>query len=149
MMINDAHKGVQKYKGRKRKGRGLGSGHGKTAGRGDKGHSAHAGFSYRFAFEGGQMPMTRRIAKFGFNNKYHAAVVAVVNLSSLEERFESGATVDPGALEGAGLVKGRYDVIKILGNGTLSKRLTVTAHGFSASAEEKIRAAGGQVHRMN
>jgi large subunit ribosomal protein L15 len=148
MIINDVHRGIEKRKNRKRVGRGPGSGHGKTGGRGEKGHSSRSGFSRRLGFEGGQMPLVRRLAKRGFNNKFFARVVAIVNVATLEERFENGATVDPAALEAAGLVKGRYDVVKILGNGDLKKKLTVTAHEFSASAMEKIRAAGGQAERL-
>jgi large subunit ribosomal protein L15 len=148
MIINDVHRGVQKRKNRKRVGRGPGSGHGKTGGRGEKGHSSRSGFSRRFAFEGGQMPLVRRLAKRGFNNKFFAPVVAIVNVATLEECFDGGATIDPAALEAAGLVKGRYDAVKILGNGALKKKLTVKAHEFSASAAEKIRAAGGQAERL-
>jgi len=148
MIINDVHRGIEKRKNRKRVGRGPGSGHGKTGGRGDKGHSARAGFSRRLAFEGGQMPLVRRLAKRGFNNKYFSRVVAIVNVATLEERFENGATVDAAALEAAGLVKGRYDAVKVLGNGALKKKLTVRAHEFSASASEKIRAAGGKAERL-
>src|SRR5258708_4077014 len=113
MIISDVHKGIVKRKNRKRVGRGPGSGHGKTAGRGEKGDSAHAGFSRRLGFEGGQMPLVRRLAKRGFNNKYFSRVVAIVNLKALEQAFETGAAVDPASLEAAGLVKGRFDVIKI------------------------------------
>jgi large subunit ribosomal protein L15 len=148
MQINDVHRGIVKRKNRKRVGRGPGSGHGKTAGRGDKGHSAHPGFSRRFAFEGGQMPLVRRLAKRGFNNKYFSRVVAIVNVATLEERFENGAAVDPAALEAAGIVKGRYDVVKILGNGELKKKLSVKAHEFSESASKKIQAAGGETIRL-
>jgi len=148
MIINDVHRGIVKRKNRKRVGRGPGSGHGKTAGRGEKGHSSRSGFSRRLGFEGGQMPLVRRLAKRGFNNKFFARVVAIVNVATLDECFENGATVDPAALEAAGLVKGRYDAVKILGNGDLKKKLTVTAHEFSASATEKIRAAGGQAERL-
>ena len=149
MIINDVHRGIVKRKNRKRVGRGLGSGHGKTAGRGDKGHSAHSGHSTRLGFEGGQKQLVRRIAKRGFNNKYFARVFAIVNLAALETAFESGSTVDPAALESRGLVKGRYDAIKILGNGSLTKNLTVIVHEFSASAEQKIIAAGGVVERLH
>src|SRR5262249_3827389 len=148
MLINDVHRGIVKRKNRKRVGRGPGSGHGKTAGRGDKGHSAHPGFSRRFAFEGGQMPLVRRLAKRGFNNKYFSRVVAIVNVATLEERFENGATVDPAALEAAGIVKGEYDAVKILGNGELKKKLSVKAHEFSESASKKIQAAGGETIRL-
>ena len=148
MMIHDVHRGIVKRKNRKRVGRGLGSGHGKTAGRGDKGHSAHSGHSTRLGFEGGQMPLARRLAKRGFSNKYFSKVYAIVNLAALETAFESGSTVDPAALEARGLVKGRFDAIKILGNGSLTKSLSVTAHEFSASAEQKITAAGGVAQRL-
>ena len=148
MMIHDVHRGIVKRKNRKRVGRGLGSGHGKTAGRGDKGHSAHSGHSTRLGFEGGQMPVARRLAKRGFSNKYFSKVYAIVNLAALETAFESGSTVDPAALEARGLVKGRFDAIKILGNGSLTKSLSVTAHEFSASAEQKITAAGGVAQRL-
>src|SRR6266481_10080294 len=104
MLMNDVHRGIEKRKNRKRVGRGPGSGHGKTGGRGDKGHSSRAGHSFRFAFEGGQMPLVRRLAKRGFNNNFFARVVAIVNVATLEERFENGATVDPPALEAAGIV---------------------------------------------
>jgi large subunit ribosomal protein L15 len=148
MIIDDVHRGIVKRKHRKRVGRGPGSGHGKTGGRGDKGHSSRAGFSHRFAFEGGQMPLVRRLAKRGFNNRFFSKVVAAINLSKLEKTFENGATVDPAALEARGLVKGKYDAIKILGNGELTRKLTVRAHAFSGSAIEKIKAAGGQAERL-
>jgi len=148
MIINDVHRGIVKRKNRKRVGRGLGSGHGKTAGRGDKGHSAHSGHSKRLGFEGGQKQLVRRLAKRGFSNKYFARVVAIVNLAALESSFESGSTIDRAALEAHGLVKGRFDAVKILGNGTLTKKLTVKANEFSASAEQKIAAAGGAAERL-
>jgi len=148
MIINDVHRQIVKRKNRKRVGRGPGSGHGKTAGRGDKGHSAHPGHAHRFAFEGGQMPLVRRLAKRGFSNKFFSRVVAIVNLRALEQAFDEGATVDPAALKARGLVKGRFDAIKILGTGELKKKLTVTAHEFSASAEAKITSAGGTAQRL-
>lgn len=148
MILNDVHRGIVKRKNRKRVGRGLGSGHGKTAGRGDKGHSAHPGHARRLGFEGGQKPLFRRLAKRGFSNKFFANVVAIVNVAELDELFENGATVDPAALEAQGIVSGKYDAIKILGNGALTKKLVVKAHEFSASAAEKITAAGGQVERL-
>jgi large subunit ribosomal protein L15 len=126
---------------KKRVGRGPGSGHGKTAGRGEKGQKSRSGFSRMRGFEGGQMPLHRRLPKRGFTNifkKEHA----VVNLSDLE-RFDNGATVDETALRQAGMVKGRNDGIKILGNGKLSKKLTVVATKFSETARKQIEAAGG------
>src|SRR3954449_12750261 len=126
---------------KKRVGRGPGSGHGKTAGRGEKGQKSRSGFSRMRGFEGGQMPLHRRLPKRGFTNifkKEHA----VVNLSDLE-RFDNGVTVDETALRQAGLVKGKNDGIKILGNGKLSKKLNVVATKFSESARKQIEAVGG------
>lgn len=126
---------------RKRVGRGPGSGQGKTAGRGEKGQKSRSGFSRMRGFEGGQMPLHRRLPKRGFTNifkKEHA----VVNVSELE-RFDNGATVDEAAMRKAGLVKGRNDGIKILGDGKLTKKLTVHAARFSESAKKQIEAAGG------
>lgn len=148
MNMTDVHSGAAKRKARKRLGRGVGSGHGRTCGKGEKGHSSRAGFSRRFAFEGGQMQLMRRVAKMGFSNNYFAARIVVVNLADLERAFESGATVDPAALEAAGLVKGKYDAIKVLGDGELTRKLTVKAHKFSRSAAEKISAAGGSTERI-
>jgi len=126
---------------KKRIGRGPGSGHGKTAARGEKGQKSRSGYSRMLGFEGGQMPLHRRLPKRGFTNifkKEHA----VVNVSDLE-RFDNGATVDEGTLRKAGLVKGAADGIKILGDGKLTKKLTVHAKKFSASARKQIEAAGG------
>ena len=148
MIINDVHRGIVKRKNRKRVGRGLGSGHGKTAGRGDKGHSAHSGHATRKGFEGGQKPLFRRLAKAGFNNKYFSKVVAIVNLSQLEELFEADSVVDIDLLKQHGVVSGKFDLVKVLGNGDLKKKLTVKANEFSAAAIEKIQAAGGQVERV-
>ena len=127
---------------RKRLGQGESSGLGKTSGRGGKGQSARSGSSIRAGFEGGQMPLYRRIPKRGFNNTLHAVRYLPVNLSSLD-KFDEGARVDEGALREAGLANGRADGIKILGNGELTKKLTVCAHAFSASAKTKIEAKGG------
>jgi large subunit ribosomal protein L15 len=126
---------------RKRVGRGPGSGHGKTAGRGEKGQKSRSGFSRQIGFEGGQMPLHRRLPKRGFTNIFKREY-AVVNVSELE-RFDNGATVDEAALRSAGLVKGQNDGIKILGDGKLSKKLTVHAAKFSGSARKQIEAAGG------
>lgn len=125
-----------------RKGRGVGSGLGKTAGRGQKGQYARNGI--KRGFEGGQTPLARRLPKRGFNNPF-AARVAEVNVGSLEI-FGAGAKVDETSLRDRGLVKGRADRIKILGNGELTKSLTVTAHSFSKSAQQKIEKAGGKTH---
>ena len=127
---------------RKRLGQGESSGHGKTSGRGGKGQSARSGSSIRIGFEGGQMPLIRRIPKRGFNNARHATRYLPVNLESLNQ-FEDGARVDEAALRAVGLAKGRASGIKILGDGELKKKLTVSAHAFSASAKTRIEALGG------
>lgn len=127
---------------RKRLGQGESSGHGKTSGRGGKGQTARSGSSIRIGFEGGQMPLIRRIPKRGFNNSRHGTRYVAVNLDSLN-RFEEGARVDEQALRTVGLANGRGDGIKILGGGELSRKLTVSAHAFSASAKAKIEAKGG------
>jgi large subunit ribosomal protein L15 len=127
---------------RKRLGQGESSGHGKTSGRGGKGQTARSGSSIRIGFEGGQMPLIRRIPKRGFNNSRHGTVYLPVNLESLN-RFEDGARVDADALKNAGLANGPGDGIKILGKGELTRKLTVSAQAFSASARSKIEAKGG------
>lgn len=127
---------------KKRLGQGESSGHGKTSGRGGKGQTARSGSSIRIGFEGGQMPLIRRIPKRGFNNARHTVDYIPVNLDALN-RFDDGAKVDAAALRGAGLANGRLSRIKILGSGELSKKLTVSAHAFSASAKSKIEAKGG------
>lgn len=126
----------------KRIGRGHGSGQGKTAGKGHKGQKARAGRGFRAGFEGGQMPLQRRVPKRGFNNIF-ATHYAIVNLSALNA-FENGSEVDLAALQQAGIVKKAYDGVKVLGNGTLEKSLTVKAAAFSESAKAKIEAAGGK-----
>ena len=126
----------------KRLGQGESSGHGKTSGRGGKGQTARSGSSIRIGFEGGQMPLIRRIPKRGFNNKQFTTVYLPVNVSELNA-FDEGARVDEAALRSVGLVNGNGDGIKILGNGELTKKLTVSAHAFSASAKTKIEAKGG------
>ena len=124
-----------------RKGRGVGSGLGKTAGRGQKGQFARRA-TFKPWFEGGQTPLARRLPKRGFTNIFKA-VVAEVNVSALEA-FEAGATVDEAALRDRGIIKGKFDRIKILGRGELTKAFTVTAHSFSKTAHEKIIKAGGK-----
>ncbi len=126
----------------KRKGRGHGTGNGKTAGRGHKGQKARSGGGVRIGFEGGQMPLARRLPKRGFNNIFAepltAVTVAVLN------KFEDGAVVDAEALMAAGILKKVEYGVKFLGNGTVTKNVTVKASAFSASAKEKIEAAGGK-----
>ena len=125
-----------------RKGRGIGSGNGKTAGKGHKGQKARTGGTIRRGFEGGQTPLMRRIPKRGFNNKF-AKVYATINVSDLN-KFEDGATVTLESLVNCGIVRKEYDGLKVLGNGELTKKLTVEAKVFSATAKEKIEAAGGK-----
>ena len=127
---------------RKRVGRGPGSGNGKTAGSGHKGAQSRSGYKQRRGFEGGQMPLHRRVPKRGFNNIFRIEY-AVVNLDSIEERFDVGAVVTPDALREVGLVSDRTAKIKVLARGEVSKALTVQAHKFSGKAAEKIAAAGG------
>ena len=126
----------------KRIGRGHGSGNGKTAGKGHKGQKARAGRGQRFGFEGGQMPLQRRIPKRGFNNIF-AKEIAIVNVSAIADLFEDGAVVDIEALKNAGLIKKELDGVKVLGNGDITKKLTIKANAFSAGAKAKIEAAGG------
>lgn len=130
---------------RKRLGQGESSGHGKTSGRGGKGQTARSGSSIRIGFEGGQMPLIRRIPKRGFNNYRHANIYIPVNLESLNQ-FEDGARVDGMALRAAGLANGAGSIaaVKILGSGELKKKLTVVAHAFSATAKAKIEGLGGK-----
>ena len=123
-------------------GRGHGSGNGKTAGKGHKGQKARAGHGMRPGFEGGQMPLQRRVPKRGFNNIFAEEWLAV-NLSALE-KFEDGSTVDAAALKANGIIKKADLPVKVLGNGKLTKKLTVKLNAFSASAAEKINAAGGK-----
>lgn len=144
MMIHEIHQGILKHKKKKRVGRGIGSGHGKTSGRGHKGQGALAGWSAAGIFQGGTQPLIRRIPKRGFHNRCALSVYAV-NVGDLEALFEAGSEVGAAELKAAGIAKHRYDVLKILGDGDLTKKLTVKAHKFSASAAEKIKAAGGEV----
>ena len=130
-------------KNRKRVGRGEGSGLGKTAGKGHKGAKARSGGGLKLGFEGGQMPLQRRLPKRGFNNIFKETV-AVVNLQDLD-RFEDGATIDRQALVDAGLVKKKYALVKLLGTGEVSKKFNVALSRVSAAARQKIVAAGGTV----
>ena len=144
MKLHELQPAAGSKKARTRVGRGLGSGLGKTSGRGQKGQNSRSGGGVRSGFEGGQMPLYRRLPKRGFNNVF-AKQNAEVNVEQLN-RFEDGATVDPVALIEAGILKNVRDGIRILGNGTLeTKNLTVIANGFTKAAEEKITAAGGKV----
>ena len=129
-----------------RKGRGAGSGNGKTAGKGHKGQNARSGGGVRVGFEGGQLPLYRKLPKRGFKNRF-ALNYSIVNVEALN-RFEDGAIVDIEALKAAKLVRKELDGVKILGNGELTKKLTVKATVFSATAKEKIEAAGGKIEEV-
>jgi large subunit ribosomal protein L15 len=126
---------------KKRVGRGQGSGNGKTAGRGHKGAQSRSGYSFKRGFEGGQMPLHRRVPKRGFHNPFRVEY-SVVNLDTLAERFEEGTTITPELLRERGVAPGK-GLIKVLARGDINKKLTVQAHKFSGKAVEKIAAAGG------
>jgi large subunit ribosomal protein L15 len=143
MNFNDINRGIQKHKKRKRVGRGEGSGHGKTSTRGHKGQGSRAGYSSLRVFEGGQMPLVRRIPKRGFHNRF-AETVAVVNLGLLNKHFEANEEVTPESVRAKKLLKTGFDELKILGNGDLTKALKISAHRFSDTAKEKIQKAGGE-----
>ena len=142
MRLHDLSPVEGSKKAAKRIGRGHGSGQGKTAGKGHKGQKARAGRGMRIGFEGGQMPLQRRVPKRGFNNIFAKEFVSV-NVNSLNV-FEDGAVVDAAALIEKGIIKKEYDGVKILGNGEITKKLTVKATAFSAAAKDKITAAGGK-----
>lgn len=147
MRLHDVHQGIRKNKKRKRLGRGPGSGQGKTAGRGHKGQGSRAGWSQHPVFQGGAMPLVRRVPKRGFNNKW-ARTVAIVNVGSLEATFDAGTEITPELIAASPLLGHRFDELKILGDGDLAKKFTVSAHRFSKSAVEKIEQAGGTVVRL-
>ena len=142
MAIHELSPASGSTKAVKRIGRGTASGQGKTAGKGQKGQKARSGGKIRPGFEGGQMPLQRRIPKRGFNNIFAKNIVAI-NLSTLNRKFEDGATVDVEALVNAGVVKNSFDGVKVLGNGKIEKKLTVKVNAFSESAKAAIEAAGG------
>ena len=145
MMIHEITKTVGKHKQRRRIGRGGASGHGKTAGRGHKGAASRSGWKRRAGYEGGQMPLIRRMPKRGFSNAPFRRLYHVVNVKNLETHCQEGAAVTPQTLAESGLIRDTGLPLKILGDGTLSKKLEVTAAKFSASAKQKIEAAGGTV----
>ena len=142
MKLYNIHPTEGATKTRKRVGRGVGSGLGKTSGRGEKGQKARSGYSHKPGFEGGQLPLFRRLSKRGFNNYNFRTVYATVNVGDLE-RFEEGTTVTKELLVEVGLVKKELDGIKVLGNGELTKKLTVKADKFSSTAKAKIENVGG------
>ena len=143
MKLHELEKNIGATQAKKRVGRGSGSGLGKTSGRGQKGQKARSGGSINPVFEGGQLPLYRRIPKRGFSNAKFKTVYAVINLSDLNN-FEDGTVVTPALLKETGLVKNQLDGIKVLGNGKLEKKLTIQANKFSASALEKIKEAGSK-----
>ena len=126
-----------------RKGRGTGSGNGKTAGKGHKGQNARSGGGVRPGFEGGQNPLYRRLPKRGFHNKF-STQYAIINVATLNDKFEDGAVVDINTLLAEGIIRKEYSGLKVLGDGEISKKITVKAAVFSASAKEKIEAVGGK-----
>jgi large subunit ribosomal protein L15 len=147
MSLNNLKPAAGSKHSKKRVGRGPGSGNGKTAGRGYKGAQSRSGYSYKRGFEGGQMPLHRRVPKRGFTNIFRTEY-DVVNLDQLEARFEAGATVTPDALREAGLIRDRRARIKVLGRGDVTKALTVQAHKFSGSAAQKLAGAGGKAEAI-
>ena len=146
MKLNELSPAYGSAKASYRKGRGAGSGNGKTAGKGHKGQNARSGGGVRVGFEGGQLPLYRKLPKRGFKNRF-AVNYAIVNVEALN-KFENGAVVDLEALKAAKLVRKELDGVKILGNGELTKTLTVKATVFSATAKEKIEAAGGKIEEV-
>lgn len=147
MKLHELSPAVGSTKERKRIGRGAGSGQGKTAGKGHKGQKARAGRGIRPGFEGGQMPLQRRLPKRGFNNIFRKEI-AIVNVADIDAAFENGAVVTIEALIEKGLVKKELDGVKVLGHGEMSKSLTVQVNAYSASAKEKIEAAGGKAEEV-
>ncbi len=144
MKLHELSPAAGSTKERKRIGRGAGSGQGKTAGKGHKGQKARAGRGMRPGFEGGQMPLQRRVPKRGFNNIFRTEM-AIVNVAALEANYEAGAVVTIDSLIEKGLVKKVLDGVKVLGYGELTKALTVQANAISESAKQKIEAAGGKI----
>lgn len=142
MNLNEINQGITGHKKRLRVGRGSGSGHGKTAGMGHNGHKSRSGYSRHPTFQGGDLPLVRRIPKRGFHNKFALTVVAV-NLGQIAELFEAGDEINPKTMQDRGLIKRRCDEIKVLGDGELTKPLKISANKFSQAALEKLKAAGG------
>ena len=143
MKLHELEKNIGATHAKKRVGRGSGSGLGKTSGRGQKGQKARSGGSINPVFEGGQLPLYRRIPKRGFSNAKFKTVYAVINLDELN-KFEDGTVVTPALLKETGIIKNQLDGVKVLGNGKLEKKLTIQANKFSASALDKIKEAGSK-----
>lgn len=144
MILNEVNSGIHKHKKFRRIGRGPGSGRGKTSTRGGKGQRARAGYKALASFQGGTTPLVRRVPKRGFHNRF-ALLIGAVNVADLEKAFAAGEDVNPETLRSKGLLKHRYDELKILGTGELTKGLKVSAHRFSGTAREKVEKAGGEV----
>ena len=147
MKLHELRPNDKAFKERKRVGRGPGSGLGKTSGKGHKGQKARSGGGVRLGFEGGQLPLFRRLPKRGFSNVKFKTEYAVINLSDLN-KFEDGAIVTPEILKEMGILKNQLDGVKVLGNGKLEKKLTVKAHRFSKTAQEAIEKMGGKAEVM-
>ena len=147
MSLNNLKPAAGSKFAKKRVGRGPGSGNGKTAGRGNKGAQSRSGYSYKRGFEGGQMPLHRRVPKRGFTNIFRTEY-DVVNLDQLEALFDTGATVTVASLRERGIVSSRTALVKVLGRGDVTKALTVQAHKFSGKAAEKLAAAGGKAEAI-
>ena len=147
MKLHELRPSEGAYKTKKRVGRGVASGHGKTSGKGHKGQNARSGGGVRPGFEGGQLPLFRRLPKRGFSNAKFKVEYATINVSDLD-KFEDGAVVTPELLKEMGIVKKQLSGIKVLGNGELTKKLTVKAHKFSVSAVEKIEKMGGKAEEV-
>lgn len=144
MNLSDVHRGIRGHKKKKRIGRGPGSGHGKTSGRGHKGQGSRSGHSRKPTFQGGAMPLVRRVPKRGFNNRW-ALKVAVVNVGQINDNFEDGEEVSLRMLAARNLARGQFDILKVLGDGELTKKVSIQAHRFSKSAAEKIEKAGAEM----
>jgi len=147
MKLHDVNKGIHKHKKRLRVGRGPGSGRGKTSGRGHKGQGQLAGWSANPIFEGARMPLVRRVPKRGFHNQW-GRTVASVNLGRIDAEFADGEAVTPASLKAKGVVKGRFELLKILADGQLTKKLKISAHRFSEAAMAKIQQAGGEAVKL-
>lgn len=145
MNLTDVFNKVKAHKRRKRIGRGAGSGHGKTAGRGQKGLGSRTGANYLRGYVGGQTQLKERLPKVGFNNTVHATTYLPLNLAFIEERFENGEVIEFATLRAKGFSVRRGDLVKVLGNGDLTKKVTVKVNAVSASAQDKIEKAGGSV----
>jgi len=142
MNLAEINEGITKHKKRTRLGRGPGSGQGKTAGRGHNGHKSRSGYSRHPTFQGGDLPLVRRIPKRGFNNKFALTVVAI-NLGQIAEFFDTDDVINPQTLQERGIIKRRFDEIKVLGDGELTKPLKISAHRFSQAALDKLASVGG------